>query len=171
MTFFVENETDSDFGFDHEDLIKTVCEKTFSEEKAPVDHLSVGVTITDSEGIRELNKEFRGIDSATDVLSFPNLDFDSPSDFDIPDEKKVLYTDPDTGDILMGEIVLNADRVFSQAEEYGHSTKREMAFLVVHSCLHLCGYDHMTEEEEKIMFSRQEEILNQLGILRETDQA
>lgn len=166
MTFFVENEINKDFGFDHERLIKTVCEKTFSEEQAPVDKLSVSVTITDSEGIRELNNQFRGIDSATDVLSFPNLDYVEPSDFDIPDEKKALYTDPDTGEIVMGEIVLNADRVFSQAEEYGHSPKREMAFLVVHSCLHLCGYDHMTDEEEKVMFSKQDKILNELGILR-----
>ncbi len=167
MTFFVENESGRDFGFDHEELIMTVCEKAFASENAPVDNLSVNVTITDSEGIREMNREFRDIDSPTDVLSFPNLDFEEPSDFDIPDERKASYTDPETGELLMGDIVLNADRVFSQAEEFGHSVKREMAFLVVHSCLHLCGYDHMTEDEEKCMFEKQDAILNELGIVRE----
>ena len=166
MTFFVENEVGRDFGFDHEELIMTVCEKAFASEKAPTDNMSVNVTITDSEGIKELNKQFRDIDSPTDVLSFPNLDFDEPSVFDIPEERKADYTDPETGMILLGDIILNADRIFSQAEEYGHSVKREMAFLVAHSCLHLCGYDHMTEDEEHVMIKKQESILNDLGIVR-----
>ena len=68
--------------------------------------------------------------------------------------------------MLLGDIILNADRIFSQAEEFGHSVKREMAFLTAHSCLHLCGYDHMTPEEEKEMFSRQDMILDRLGITR-----
>lgn len=167
MTFFVENETKCDFGFDYEEVLKSVCEKAFSSEHAPVDNMSVNITITDSEGIKELNCEFRNVDKETDVLSFPNLDFESPSDFNIPDEKKALYTDPDTGELLIGDIVLNADRIFSQADEYGHSVKREMAFLTVHSCLHLCGYDHMTEEDEKVMFDKQERILNELQITRD----
>ena len=122
--------------------------------------------ITDSEGIRELNASYRGIDSATDVLSFPGLDFDKPSDFDISDDRKADCMDPESGELVLGDIVLNADRIFSQAEEYGHSVKREMAFLLAHSCLHLCGYDHMTEEEEKVMFSKQEAVLESLGITR-----
>ena len=166
MTFFVENETDADFGFDPEELIKKVCIEAFSSEKAPVDDSMVTVVITDSDGIKELNSSYRGIDAPTDVLSFPGLDFETPSDFDIPDEKKADYTDPETGELVLGDIVLNADKIFSQAEEYGHSVMREMAFLVAHSCLHLCGYDHMTEDEEKIMFSKQEAILESLGITR-----
>ena len=166
MTFFVENETDADFGFDASELIRTVCERAFSSEGAPVDASCVNVIITDSEGIRELNASYRGIDSPTDVLSFPGLDFDEPSDFDISDERKADCMDPESGELVLGDIVLNADRIFSQAEEYGHSVKREMAFLLAHSCLHLCGYDHMTAEEEKVMFSKQEAVLESLGITR-----
>lgn len=166
MTFFVENETDADFGFDASELIRTVCERAFSSEGAPVDASCVNVFITDSEGIRELNASYRGIDSPTDVLSFPGLDFDKPSDFDIPDDRKADCIDPESGELILGDIVLNADRIFSQAKEYGHSVKREMAFLTAHSCLHLCGYDHMTEDEEKVMFSKQEAVLESLGITR-----
>ncbi|MBO7355057.1 MAG: rRNA maturation RNase YbeY [Lachnospiraceae bacterium] len=166
MTFYIENETKQDFGFDGSELIRTVCQEAFSSEGAPVDNASVNVLITDSEGIRELNRDYRGIDSPTDVLSFPNIDFERPSDFTIPEERKADYTDPETGELLLGDIILNADRIFSQAEEFGHSVKREMAFLTAHSCLHLCGYDHMTPDEEKDMFSRQEMILDRLGITR-----
>jgi len=166
MTFFVENETDSDFGFDPSGLIRTVCERTFSSEGAPVDASCLNVIITDSEGIRELNASYRGIDSPTDVLSFPGLEFDEPSDFNISEDRKADCIDPESGELVLGDIVLNADRIFSQAEEYGHSIKREMAFLLAHSCLHLCGYDHMTEDEEKVMFSKQEAVLESLGITR-----
>ena len=166
MTFYIENETDSDFGFDESELIRTVCLEAFSSEGAPTDSASVNILITDSEGIRQLNRDYRNIDSPTDVLSFPNIDFDEPSDFSIPDDRKADYTDPETGELLLGDIILNADRIFSQAEEFGHSVKREMAFLTAHSCLHLCGYDHMTPDEEKDMFARQDKILDRLGITR-----
>ena len=166
MTFYIENETDSDFGFDESELIRTVCLEAFSSEGAPTDSASVNILITDSEGIRQLNRDYRNIDSPTDVLSFPNIDFDEPSDFSIPDDRRADYTDPETGELLLGDIILNADRVFSQAEEFGHSVKREMAFLTAHSCLHLCGYDHMTPDEEKDMFARQDKILDRLGITR-----
>ncbi|MBO7096081.1 MAG: rRNA maturation RNase YbeY [Lachnospiraceae bacterium] len=166
MTFFVDNETEADFGFDASELIRTVCERTFLSEGAPTECSCVNIVITDSEGIRELNASYRGIDSPTDVLSFPGLDFDKPSDFDIPDDRKADCIDPESGELILGDIVLNADRIFSQAKEYGHSVKREMAFLTAHSCLHLCGYDHMTEDEEKVMFSKQEAVLESLGITR-----
>ena len=166
MTFFIENENDTDFGFDESELIKAVCLKAFSSEGAPVDSSSVNVLITDSETVREMNSGFRGIDSTTDVLSFPGLEFDEPSDFNISEDRKADCIDPESGELVLGDIVLNADRIFSQAEEYGHSIKREMAFLLAHSCLHLCGYDHMTEDEEKVMFSKQEAVLESLGITR-----
>ena len=166
MNIYIEKESDKDFAFDENTLIKTVVQQAFKSEGAPVSSACVNVLITDSEGIRELNRQYRGIDSPTDVLSFPNLDFVSPSDFDIPEDRKADYTDPETGELILGDIILNADRIFSQAEEYGHSVRREMAFLVAHSCLHLCGYDHMTPPEEKEMISKQEEILGALGITR-----
>ena len=166
MNIYIEKETDTDFAFDENAVIKQVVERAFASEGAPVDAASVNVLITDNEGIRELNRDYRNIDSPTDVLSFPNLDFETPADFNIPDDRKVDYTDPETGELILGDIILNVDRIFSQAEEFGHSIKRETAFLVAHSCLHLCGYDHMTPDEEKVMISKQEEILNSLGITR-----
>lgn len=122
----------------------------------------VSVTIVDNGAIREINREHRDIDRATDVLSFPMLYFDEDgniidSDYDMDGES-----------ILLGDIVISAERAAEQAAEYGHSFRREIAFLTVHSMLHLLGYDHVNSaEEEKIMFSKQEEILNKLGITRE----
>ena len=165
MTFYVENETNEEFPFNVEELISTLTGeliKTFGIQY----EVSLNVSFTDDTSIREINKEFRGIDKSTDVLSFPNLDFDRPSEFDIPADRKADYTDPETGELILGDIILNVDRIFSQAEEYGHSIKRETAFLVAHSCLHLCGYDHMTGPEEEEMISKQEGILNSLGITR-----
>ena len=167
MTFYVENEVDADFGFDIEELANSVADTVLKMEGCAAD-LEVGLTITDSEGIHELNKEFRGIDSPTDVLSFPNVSYENAGDFSVLlGEQLVDLLDPDTGKIMFGDIVINEDRVRSQAEDYGHSVKREFAFLVAHSMLHLCGYDHMEEEEAKVMEKKQEEVLGKLGITRD----
>ena len=120
------------------------------------------MTICTNEQIHEINLEQRDIDAPTDVLSFPMLYFDENGD--------ILDSDYDMdGDfVILGDIVISKDRAKEQAEEFGHSFKREMAFLTVHSMLHLLGYDHVdSEEEEKVMFGKQEEILNLLGITRE----
>ena len=167
MTFYVENEVDADFGFDIEELAKSVADTVLDMEGCAAD-IEVGLTITDSEGIHELNKEFRGIDSPTDVLSFPNVSYEHAGDFSVLlGEQLVDLLDPDTGKIMFGDIVINEDRVRSQAEDYGHSVKREFAFLVAHSMLHLCGYDHMEEEEAKVMEKKQEDVLGKLGITRD----
>ena len=167
MTFYVENEVDADFGFDIEELAKSVADTVLDMEGCGAG-IEVGLTITDSEGIHELNKEFRGIDSPTDVLSFPNVSYENAGDFSVLlGEQLVDLLDPDTGKIMFGDIVINEDRVRSQAEDYGHSVKREFAFLVAHSMLHLCGYDHMEEEEAKVMEKKQEDVLGKLGITRD----
>ena len=167
MTFYVENEVDADFGFDIEELAKSVADTVLDMEGCAAD-IEVGLTITDSKGIHELNKEFRGIDSPTDVLSFPNVSYENAGDFSVLlGEQLVDLLDPDTGKIMFGDIVINEDRVRSQAEDYGHSVKREFAFLVAHSMLHLCGYDHMEEEEAKVMEKKQEDVLGELGITRD----
>lgn len=122
----------------------------------------VSVTIVDNETIREINREQRDIDKATDVLSFPMLYFDENGDIQDSD----FDTDGDM--IILGDIVISAERALEQSEEFVHSFRREIAFLTVHSMLHLLGYDHVDDPEgEKIMFSKQEEILNKLGITRE----
>ncbi len=121
------------------------------------------VIITDDENIRELNREHREIDRATDVLSFPMLEL-SPGE---KIEVSPLELDEETGTVMLGDIVISALRAKAQAEEYGHSEEREISFLTVHGILHLLGYDHeLGEEEEKLHFSRQEEILESMGIRR-----
>ena len=122
--------------------------------------------ISDDEDIRQINKEYREIDRATDVLSFPMADYDSPSDFDRLEDMASDYFNPETGELLLGDIVISVDKVKEQAEKYGHSETRELAFLVAHSMLHLCGYDHMVDEERLVMEKKQEEILKRGGYER-----
>ena len=166
MTFYVENEAEYEFPFDIEELVAQVADKALEAEGCTIE-VEVNVLITDDEGIQEYNRQFRGIDKATDVLSFPNLDFDEKACFSIPEKKLADYRNPESGNIILGDIILSKDRILSQAQEYGHSIKREFAFLVAHSILHLCGYDHMTNEEATEMEQKQEQILGSLGITRE----
>lgn len=166
MTFYVENETDVTFPFDVEQIVEQVAEAVLDAEGCPYE-ATINVLLTDNEGIHGFNKEYRGIDRETDVLSFPNLDFESPADFDIDESREADYFDPDSGELILGDIIISVDKIQEQAESFGHSTKREFAFLVAHSMLHLCGYDHMEAEEAKVMEGKQEKILTELGITRD----
>lgn len=109
----------------------------------------VSVSVVDAGEIKSLNKEFRGINKVTDVLSFPIGD-----------------KNPETGEIVLGDIVLCAGKIIAQANEYGHTRKRELAFLTCHSMLHLLGYDHMEEEERAEMEDLQRKILDKIGYIR-----
>lgn len=143
-------------------LVQNVCDEALRYEQCDFE-AQISITFTDNEGIREINDEYRDIDKPTDVLSFPMLEFDE--DGQILDNE---FEYDEDGAIMLGDIVISLEKAQSQAEEYGHSMEREIAFLCAHSMLHLLGYDHVnSEEEEKIMFSKQEEILNNLGITRE----
>jgi len=166
MTFCVENEVEAIFSFDIEDVIKRVAETALEQEKCPYE-VEVNVLITNNEGIREFNKEYRNIDKETDVLSFPNVDYDTPAQYDRLESDEADYFNPDTGELMLGDIILSVDRIHEQAEQYGHSVLREFAFLVAHSMLHLLGYDHMVSEEATIMEQKQEEILKTLQITRD----
>ncbi len=167
MIFCVENEVDASFDFDIEELAQTVAQAVLTEEKCDYE-VEINLIITDDEGIQEINKEYRQIDKPTDVLSFPNVSYDEPGDFSVIEGKqKIDLLNPDTGNISFGDIVINENRVRSQAVDYGHSEKREFAFLVAHSMLHLCGYDHMEEDEAAVMEKKQNDILNKLGITRD----
>lgn len=140
---------------DIEHLIE-ICTAAALEEEGIDDTAEVSVTLVDNEGIRELNREHRDIDCETDVLSFPLGDDDG------------YEIDPDNDAIMLGDIVISLEKAAQQAEEYGHSYRREVAFLITHSLFHLLGYDHVnSEEEEKIMFGKQEKVLDKLGITRE----
>ncbi len=115
---------------------------------------SVSLTYTDNAGIREINNEYRGKDTATDVLSFPMFDTDTEEIYAL-----------DGAPAVLGDIVISLERAFSQAEEFGHSFEREVAFLCVHSVLHLLGYDHeLSEEDDKIMRQKQRDIMRVLGL-------
>lgn len=166
MTFNVENETECAFPFSVEDMARLVGEAVLDEEGCPYE-AQVNVVVTDAEGIRELNREYRGIDRETDVLSFPNLEFRKAGVFEIDERQEADFFDPDTGELVLGDIMISAEKVLEQAESYGHSVQREFAFLMAHSMLHLCGYDHMEESEAGEMERRQEEILWKLGITRD----
>lgn len=166
MTFYVENETSVTLPFSAEEMVRLVAEKVLDTEACPYE-VQINVLLTDNDGIHAFNKEYRGIDRETDVLSFPNLDFEKEGEFEIPEEQEADYFDPDTGELILGDIIISLDKVKEQSESYGHSLMREFAFLVAHSMLHLCGYDHMVEEEAAVMEQKQEAVLISLNITRE----
>lgn len=168
MILYLENETDKKFDFNAEDIAKKVIEKTLIMEKCPYE-TEINLLITYNSEIKDYNRETRGIDKETDVLSFPNLFFEKEACFHIESGMEADYTDPDTNAIILGDIIISADKVTEQAKLYGHSEKREFAFLVAHSMLHLCGYDHMKADEAKIMEKKQEMVLKELGITRDDD--
>ncbi len=168
IQLYLENETDTTFDFPIEEIAISVIDKVLEVEQCPY-NVEVNVLLTDNEGIQEYNRQMRDIDAPTDVLSFPNLDFTEPSLFAMEPGTEADYTNPETGYIIFGDIILSVDKIISQAKEYGHSQKREYAFLIAHSMYHLCGYDHMTEEEAALMESRQEHILSLLQIRRDSD--
>ena len=140
------------------ELIKKAIDATLAYEKFPKP-AEVSVTFTDNEQIREINREYRGKDTATDVLSFPIISDDDPDgDFDIQ-----------SGCVVIGDIVISVERALEQAITYGHSAERELAFLAVHSTLHLLGYDHeRSAEEDELMQKKQEEVLGMIGQPRKT---
>lgn len=165
MTFYVDNEIDAEFPFDIDGTIKNAIEATTAFVNCEY-NVEVNVLITDAQHIRDYNREYRDIDKETDVLSFPAVDYEKPADFSIAKADKLSYFNPETDELVLGDIILCKDRIYSQAEEYGHSVLREFTFLVVHSMLHLFGFDHMTKEDEEEMFLHQESIMQELGILR-----
>lgn len=170
MTINIENEY-GDFAAFEESLSEKadiIVEKTvitaLDHEKCPYE-CSVDVLFTDDDSIHEINLEQRSIDRSTDVLSFPMIEYEAPACFDGFDDMTDLF-DPETGELLLGDIVISIDHVKKQADDYGHSAARELAFLVAHSMLHLMGYDHMNDNEREIMEERQRDILITAGFPR-----
>jgi probable rRNA maturation factor len=145
-------ETDEKFNFSMKIVARRVIRKALEQEKFPCD--------------AEISLEYAGTDSTTDVLSFPALSYDHPSDFAAALQDAADCFDPEYNTAVLGDIVINAARVREQAREYGHSEEREFAFLVAHSMMHLCGYDHMNEKESAVMEKKQDAVLQALGITR-----
>ena len=166
MTFCVENETKKEFPFSVSEIAMKVAKEVLSMENCPYE-VCVNLLLTDNESIREYNRQYRQIDKATDVLSFPNLDYEKAGDFSVAREAEADCFDYDTGELILGDIIISVEKVAEQAEEYGHGELREFAFLTAHSMFHLCGYDHMTDEEAARMEEKQEAVLKKLDITRE----
>ena len=172
MTFYVENEHKYEFNFDVEEVLRLVTVGVYRYIAAKNPEISfpeweVNLYIVNEEEIRAYNRDNRGIDRVTDVLSFPNLNALKPGVF--PEEEILISIDPESNDVLFGDIVLCYEKITSQAMEYGHSLLRETAFLICHSLLHLSGYDHETEDQAKEMEALQVDILNALGLTRDVE--
>lgn len=164
IDLIIENEQDKEEWTEElQQTVEDVCNAVLDSEECDFD-AQISLTLVDNEEIREINNEQRGIDRATDVLSFPMLEFDENGD--------CLDADYETdGDfIVLGDIVISMERAREQSKEFGHSFRREIAFLTAHSMLHLLGYDHVDDPEgERIMFAKQDAVLNGLGITREQE--
>ena len=146
--------------------LENVINFALKEEEVFVD-CEISMLFVDNEEIREINNETRGIDRATDVLSFPMLDYEDKKVFkEVYKDKNFDITFMDGEELVLGDIVLSLERALEQSKEYNHSFEREACYLVVHSVLHLLGYDHMEEDDKKIMRKRDEEILGKLDITR-----
>lgn len=144
---------------EYEEVIKKVLKKCFQEEKLVGSKLYITITLTTPEQIKEINKQYRNIDKATDVLSFPMFEKD---ELDEKIEKKEFSHED-----VLGDIIISIEKVEEQAKEYGHSFERELSYMVVHGFYHLMGYDHIEEKDKKEMRPKEEKILNELKILRE----
>lgn len=147
--------------------LSEVCSFALKEEEVDVEY-QISLLFVDNEEIKEINEETRGINKETDVLSFPMLDYENGKVYKnmyIGYEFDETYMDGE--ELVLGDMVLSLEKALEQSSEYNHSYEREVAYLVVHSILHLLGYDHMEDDEKIIMRKREEEILNKLKIIRE----
>lgn len=165
MPITIENPNNYTFPFEHESLTNVIVEKILNTEQCPYEP-DITLILTDDQEIRNTNKAHRQIDRETDVLSFPMVDFTNPGNYDILENSINTYFHPDSGELMLGDIMLSVPRAKEQAKAYGHTLKREFAFLIAHSVLHLLGYDHMTPEDAASMEGKQEAILQALNITR-----
>ena len=141
---------------EYEKIINIVIKKCFEEEKLLNSKLSITITLTTPENIREINKQYRNIDKETDVLSFPM--FEKKELDEKIKNQQFLYED------ILGDIIISVKKVKEQAEEYGHSFERELSYMVVHGFYHLMGYDHIEDKDKVKMRKKEENILNKLGL-------
>ena len=156
MTLLTDNRTDFEISGEVMEAVEKACLETLKYEEFDED-CEISLSFVTNEEIHQINRQFRNVDAPTDVLSFPQLTFEEGEEADVNEN----------GEIVLGDIIISVERAKEQAEEYGHGLKREIAFLTVHSMLHLLGYDHMEKDEEEDMFRRQKEILEIAGIPRE----
>ena len=164
MTLFFEEEGELKLDLPCVELAEKVINAALDYVNCPYE-AEVNLLLTMNDEIQEINQNFRSIDRPTDVLSFPMIDYEEAGNFDFLEDVVDAFH-PESGELMLGDIVISKEKVIAQAEEYGHSIEREYAFLIAHSMLHLFGYDHMEEDERIIMEQKQKEILKNLQILR-----
>ncbi len=164
MTLYFDEEGEITLPLKCLELAEKVVETALDAVNCPYE-AQVSLLLTMNAQIQDMNTEFRGIAKPTDVLSFPMLEYPVPGEFDFLEERDDCF-DPETGELTLGDIVISKEKVIAQANEYGHSILREYAFLIVHSILHLVGYDHMEEDERRTMETKQDEIMDVLNIIR-----
>ena len=162
MTIEFEKEYDKDLGINYEEIADKVINAALDYEECPYE-AEVSLTLVDNNRIHDINKEFRDIDRPTDVLSFPMVEYDDAGEFAFLEDEDDCFN-PETGELMLGDIIISLDKVEEQAIAYGHSFTREYAFLIAHSMLHLMGYDHMTDDDASIMEAKQRAILDNLNI-------
>lgn len=165
MTINIEYETEKKLQVAYEKIANDIIPAALDYEQCPYE-AEVNVILTDNDAIQEINRDYRQIDAPTDVLSFPMIEFEKESDFSHVEDAVEDFFNPETGELILGDIIISVEKVAEQAEKYGHSKERELAFLIAHSMLHLCGYDHMDDAEREIMEQKQREILAGEGYSR-----
>lgn len=167
MTINIDKEVDNKF-FEvenYEDIIKEVVNESLDLEECQFE-VELNIILTDNDAIKEINKQYRDKDMPTDVLSFPMIEFDDIGKIsEISSEMNLLFNG-ETGELILGDIIISLDKLVSQAHSYNHSQERELGFLIAHSMLHLMGYDHLVKEEEEEMKYKQELILSKVGLKR-----
>lgn len=165
MTIAIDYEAGRKLGLDWEKIIREMVMGAMDDEKCPFE-AEVSVVLTDDAGIRKVNLEHRGVDAPTDVLSFPMVEYEAPADFYGVEERSADCFNPESGELMLGDIMISVDKVEEQARKYGHSPERELAFLTAHSMLHLFGYDHVEEEQRLVMEEKQRDMLESRGYVR-----
>lgn len=166
MTILLDNETDISLGIEYEKIADKVVNASLDYLKCPYE-CEVNILLTDNAGIRVVNNETRQIDKETDVLSFPSIYFEVPGDFSIVENDISSNFNSDSGELILGDIMISLEKVIEQSQTYGHSVTREYAFLIAHSMLHLSGYDHIDDDERADMERMQDEILLSIGYTRD----
>lgn len=167
MNIQIEKETELDLSLDYKKIIDEIVNEALDYINCPYE-IELNVILSDNEGIQQVNLEQREIDAPTDVLSFPMLEYEKAGDFSFLEREEEIYNfNADTGELMLGDIMISLEKVREQAKEYNHSESRELAFLVAHSMLHLFGFDHMEEIERIEMERMQEEILRNKNYRRD----
>lgn len=164
MTIHLTNEAQGTLELPFEKIANDIIQEALDSYHCPYE-ATVEIMLTDNDAIQDINCTNRGIDSPTDVLSFPMLEYSTPADFSFLEQTQEGF-DLDTGELVLGDIVISLEKVKEQALAYNHSTTREFAFLIAHSMLHLFGFDHIDDEEREDMEQRQEKILTAKGYIR-----